>query len=328
MDLEDAPQEDPDAGLSVGTVHAAFILSAAVAVALTFGKDLIKGKLSTNSDVGGQTPQFKAFQRTYLTVYLLMMAGDWLQGPYMYALYDAYGFKHEEIAALFVAGFGSSMLFGTVAGSLADTLGRKRGALAYVVVYAASCVTKHWRSYEVLMFGRVLGGIATSLLFSVFDSWLVAEHASRGFEPAWLSTTFANAQAGNSIVAILSGVFGEWIAGTTPMRVLVAGSTGGEDAAPDGAIMWGGYCLPFDAAAVFLLIGGFVIMTTWNENYGDTKQSSGADGLRESLTKGLLLLARDRRVLLVGLVCSCFEAAMYAFVFEWTPALTAANAPR
>ena len=125
------------------------------------------------------------------------------------------------------------MLFGTVAGSLADTLGRKRGALAYVVVYAASCVTKHWRSYEVLMFGRVLGGIATSLLFSVFDSWLVAEHASRGFEPAWLSTTFANAQAGNSIVAILSGVLGEWIAGTTPMRVLVAGSSGGEDAAPD-----------------------------------------------------------------------------------------------
>ena len=105
MDLEDAPQEDPNAGLSVGTVHAAFVLSAAVAVALTFGKDLIKGKLSTNSDVGGQTPQFKAFQRTYLTVYLLMMAGDWLQGPYMYALYDAYGFKHEEIAALFVAGF-------------------------------------------------------------------------------------------------------------------------------------------------------------------------------------------------------------------------------
>ena len=50
--------------------------------------------------------------------------------------------------------------------------------------------------------------------------------------------------------------------------------------------------------------------------------------MRESLTKGLLLLARDRRVLLVGLVCSCFEAAMYAFVFEWTPALTAANAPR
>ena len=75
------------------------------------------------------------------------------------------------------------MLFGTVAGSLADTLGRKRGALAYVVVYAASCATKHWRSYNVLMIGRVLGGVATSLLFSVFDAWLVSEHTARGFEP-------------------------------------------------------------------------------------------------------------------------------------------------
>ena len=120
MDLEDAPQEDPNAGLSVGTVHAAFILSAAVAVALTFGKDLIKGKLSMNSDVGGQTPQFKAFQRTYLTVYLLMMAGDWLQGPYMYALYDAYGFKHEEIAALFVAGFFFGAEVNTISTRLRD----------------------------------------------------------------------------------------------------------------------------------------------------------------------------------------------------------------
>ena len=122
MDLEDAPQEDPNAGLSVGTVHAAFILSAAVAVALTFGKDLIKGKLSMNSDVGGQTPQFKAFQRTYLTVYLLMMAGDWLQGPYMYALYDAYGFKHDEIAALFVAGFFCGAEVNTISTRLLDGL--------------------------------------------------------------------------------------------------------------------------------------------------------------------------------------------------------------
>ena len=108
MDLEDAPQEDPRCRAQRRHGPRRIYPSAAVAVALTFGKDLIKGKLSMNSDVGGQTPQFKAFQRAYLTVYLLMMAGDWLQGPYMYALYDAYGFKHEEIAALFVAGFFSA----------------------------------------------------------------------------------------------------------------------------------------------------------------------------------------------------------------------------
>ena len=79
------------------------------------------------------------------------------------------------------------------------------------------------------MFGRILGGIATSLLFSVFESWLVAEHAKRGFEPSWLSSTFANAQAGNSIVAIVSGVFGEWLAAQKPLTVLVPGTSGGAE---------------------------------------------------------------------------------------------------
>ena len=56
--------------------------------------------------------------------------------------------------------------------------GRKLAGLAYVVTYAASCVTKHWSNYNVLMLGRFFGGIATSLLFSAFESWLVSEHMS------------------------------------------------------------------------------------------------------------------------------------------------------
>ena len=56
--------------------------------------------------------------------------------------------------------------------------GRKLAALAYVLIYGASCVTKHWSSYQVLMLGRLFGGIATSLLFSTFEAWLVSEHLS------------------------------------------------------------------------------------------------------------------------------------------------------
>jgi MFS transporter, MFS domain-containing protein family, molybdate-anion transporter len=56
--------------------------------------------------------------------------------------------------------------------------GRKKAGLAYVLTYCASCITKHWSSYGVLMAGRLLGGIATSLLFSAFESWLVSEHMS------------------------------------------------------------------------------------------------------------------------------------------------------
>ncbi len=51
---------------------------------------------------------------------LCATAGDWLQGPYVYALYQHYGFDRGDIGRLFIAGFGSSMIFGTIVGSLAD----------------------------------------------------------------------------------------------------------------------------------------------------------------------------------------------------------------
>jgi len=47
-------------------------------------------------------------------------ATDWLQGPYIYALYDSYGLSTHDIERLFVAGYGSSMVFGTIVGSFAD----------------------------------------------------------------------------------------------------------------------------------------------------------------------------------------------------------------
>lgn len=122
---------------------------------------------------------FKNFQKNYFFVYFCVMAGDWLQGPYVYALYSSYGFDQHDIAVLFVAGFGSSMIFGTFIGSLADRFGRKKFCLLYILTYVASCLTKHVNSYSVLMLGRLLGGIATSLLFSVFDAWMINEHNAR-----------------------------------------------------------------------------------------------------------------------------------------------------
>ena len=54
--------------------------------------------------------------------------------------------------------------------------GRKRACITYCISYILSCITKHSPEYRILMIGRILGGIATSLLFSAFESWLVAEH--------------------------------------------------------------------------------------------------------------------------------------------------------
>jgi hypothetical protein len=43
-----------------------------------------------------------------------------MQGPYIYHLYEHYGFSVRDIGRLFIMGFASSAVFGTVAGALAD----------------------------------------------------------------------------------------------------------------------------------------------------------------------------------------------------------------
>ncbi|KAG5019239.1 hypothetical protein JHK87_015094 [Glycine soja] len=77
----------------------------------------------SNKDRINTSSAFNSFKNNYLIVYSLMMAGDWLQGPYVYYLYSTYGYGKGDIGQLFIAGFGSSMLFGTIVGSLADKQG-------------------------------------------------------------------------------------------------------------------------------------------------------------------------------------------------------------
>ncbi|CAK9146527.1 unnamed protein product [Ilex paraguariensis] len=245
------------------------------------------------------TPQaFNSFKNNYILVYSLMMAGDWLQGPYVYYLYTTYGFGKGEIGQLFIAGFGSSMLFGTIVGSLADKQGRKRACVTYCITYILSCITKHSPQYKVLMLGRVLGGIATSLLCSAFESWLVAEHNKRGFDQQWLSITFSKAIfIGNGLVAIVSGLFGNLLVDTLSL----------------------GPVSPFDAASCFLAIGMAVILSSWSENYGDPSESK---DLLTQFKGAAVAIASDEKIALLGAIQSLFEGSMYTFVFLWTPALS------
>ncbi|KAI8467976.1 MAG: general substrate transporter-like protein [Monoraphidium minutum] len=240
---------------------------------------------------------FKSFRNNYLAVYSLQVLGDWLQGPYVYALYEHYGYSPAQIGQLFIAGFGSSMLFGTFAGALADTLGRKNAALGYVITYSLSCCTKHSPNYWVLMGGRVLGGIATSLLYSAFESWLVAEHFKRGYSEQALGQTFSWAVfLGNGLMAIMAGFMGDYLVEK----------------------MGFGRVAPFDAAIVFMVIGGVLIAATWTENYGDRSSTD----ITQQFTKAWEAISADPCIALLGAIQAMFEAAMYSFVFLWTMSMS------
>ena len=93
-------------------------------------------------DTTVQKEKWKKLLKKYLAVYLLATLSDWMQGPYVYALYADYGYTQHDIAVLFVAGFGSSMIFGSFIGGMADWGGRRNFVLLFAMVYAASCLTK------------------------------------------------------------------------------------------------------------------------------------------------------------------------------------------
>ncbi|KAI8810333.1 hypothetical protein BJ742DRAFT_801453 [Cladochytrium replicatum] len=267
------------------------------------------------------SPDYVKFKWNYLAVYSLVMLSDWLQGSYIYgitfcvlplskphtakclsssALYRNYNFSLDQIAVLFVVGFLSSAIFGTFVGSIADKVGRMRMCLAFCLIYGISCFTKYFPNYVILLFGRLTGGIATSLLFSVFEAWMVSEHFSRGFPASLLSDIFSWSTFLNSSVAIGSGVIADWVAG-----------------------IWGPVG-PFGVAILVLGVCAIMIGGSWKENYGEQKSDDKPLNPGEKSTWQVILQAvdfirNDFQVLSIGTMQSFFEGAMYTFVFLWSP---------
>ena len=210
--------------------------------------------------------------KTYLPAYLLATCADWLQGPYKYSLYSSYGYTQRDIANLFVAGYGSGMVLGSIVGGLADQYGRKKFCLCYCLCYMFSVSMKHCKNFYMLLLGRVGGGIATSLLFSVFESWLIGAHIEKGLtcsngktnkeeEEKWLAKSFSYSTYGSSLVAIGSGVLANVVVENSgemrPLPIL-----GGN------VIYIGGYIAAFDACLVPLVLCATLIVCLWDENYG------------------------------------------------------------
>jgi MFS family permease len=157
-------------------------------------------------------------------------------------------------------------------------------------------------SAPVLVLGRLLSGVSTSLLFSVFDSWMVCEHRARGFGEGSLGETFSFATLINGVVAVAAGVLASGVCDP-----------------------WGlglGFRAPFAVAALVLLSLAAVVWVWWGENVGAARGSSMKTFIETAITD----LKSDVRIGLICVIQSLFEGAMYTFVFAWTPALRGACA--
>lgn len=168
-------------------------------------------------------------------------------------------------------------------------------ALAFGAIYGFSCLTKLSPNFWILLFGRFTGGVATSLLFAVFESWMVYEHHRLGFDQNSLNTIFSRSVTLNGFVAILAGLAASVVA----------------------AFM--GFVAPFMLSFVLLVVMTALVWNTWAENYGDADME-----VMENLKRAAQAIRANYSILLLGTVQSFFEGAMYVFVFLWTPTLSAA----
>ena len=140
---------------------------------------------------------FKSLQIRFLIVFWIIRCADWLQGPYFYEVYASKIIRGDTIALgiiskLCLAGFASTALIGPHVGRAADQFGRKRGTLAFSILYALGAASTKSSSLVVLFSGRLLSGIGTSLMFSAPEAWLVTESQQSKNDPdgIFLGETF------------------------------------------------------------------------------------------------------------------------------------------
>lgn len=246
----------------------------------------------------------------FLLVYAAATFGDWLQGGYFYKVYDAYGFTRDEIQAFFVVGFGSAAIVGTIVGSLADRFGRTSLVRTYFVVYVAGCLAIHHKSSWCIILGRVLCGVATSLLFSSFDAWLVS--SLDDLPSRWTADAYRYAGIVNGASAIVAGVVAEVLVSNVPGKTAMQ-------------LSYGASLAPFEMAIVVFIVG-LVCTSTWTEPLQKTVDDAQHRTCGSELMSAIRTIYRgDRRILCLGLLTSLFEASMYCFVMQWTPALTENN---
>ena len=192
-----------------------------------------------------ETTGLVSLQWLYLPAHLLALFSDWLQGPYVYQLYRQYGYTEQDIAVLFMAGYLSSCLLGSTTGPLADRYGRRTMGQVCCVISILNCASKISHNFYVLLVGRFLSGVSTSCLYSVFESWYVSEHQSRGLEMSLVSSTMALLTTFNSLLAISAGLVSDLMVRQLDLPVLA----------------------PFLAAIPCLGLS-CLVMSFWSENYG------------------------------------------------------------
>ncbi|UJR16388.1 hypothetical protein I4U23_003291 [Adineta vaga] len=239
---------------------------------------------------------FKELQTNYLLVYTLAAVGNNLQGPYRYALLHSYNLQRSTIESIYLCAHLSTLCLGTVISSLSDTFGRRFACILSSLFYVIHCLSLNFNILSILIIGSIFRGMAHSLYNTNFEAWILQEHHKHGLDTESLKHLLRNAFVCATLAAVTSGIIAQFTAESL------------------------GYAAPFDIAIGVYIVMILFTLWMWTENYGDREAKP-----MTSFITAFNILRDEPRVVLVGLITGLFEATIYIYSIEWTPALEAAK---
>lgn len=236
--------------------------------------------------------EFWKFRVNYLTVFIVVMLADGMQGTHLYALYSEYNYN---VASLYATGFIAGALTSPFIGPMVDKFGRRNSAMAYCALEVIINMMEQYNCLIGLIVSRIIGGMTTNLLFTVFESWVLSEHRKKGFAEEEFDVILRDSVVASNVSAIASGVIAHYLAEHF-------GSVG-----------------PFQGAVCCTALALFLVFYFWDENYGLV--SPGEKNIVEILRDGVKTVKSDTRILRLGLIMGLSEGTLQTFIYLWSPLL-------
>jgi MFS family permease len=216
-------------------------------------------------------------------------------GTHLYVLYEGYGFS---VASLYCLGFFTGAVTAPVTGPMIDRFGRKKMALLYCALEVGINSLEQFPFLSGLIVSRMVGGITTNLLSTVFEAWADTEYRKRGFSDSQYETLMRDSVVVSNLAAIASGYLAHVLA---------------EAMGPKG---------PFEGAVTCTALAFGVVFFLWSENYGSSRSS------KASVTNAFLELKdtvndikADSRILRVCITQGLTMGSLHIFIFLWSPVL-------
>jgi hypothetical protein len=178
-----------------------------------------------------------------------------------------------------------------------DKFGRKKSALLYCALEVGINMLEQFPFLAGLVVSRVVGGVTTNLLSTVFETWLDTEYRNRGFAEEEYETLMRDYVVVSNLAAIASGYLAHELA---------------EALGPVG---------PFQGAVACTAVAFVIVFFLWTENYGALGKANESKRAVDELRDTFKAIKSDSRVLRVCITQGLTMGSLHIFIFLWCPVL-------